>query len=1646
MKKLNKILIFMLSLAVVLTTLVIVASADTGNVARVGAKEYANIDEALEAVSADGGELVLLDDASMAATVHVTKSVTIDLAGNTLTACSDAFSVAPGGTLKVTGEGTIVADTNFVTTGVTEEKTQAVKIIGTDSGIDIVASGVFVKAGSGTFNFKNLNVVADIIAGNHGVFETVDKSDAKFNFTAVEATLTEGVNNYSAIVRLLGSASVKTNYCTFTSNRIVFGFGAYSGKDVAIEADNSYFSTRTAAAGSNKNHEVGVIGTYASVSCQMIFNNSVIESSFRPICLNATSDALVTLNNSAIRQNGITNGMIARTCSIMVNSGSELTSSAALDAIQHENCEADGTYVVLFEGARMNKGIYDTIFVKGKNAGMRYGEVITNADETTSLDLSLLPENEKFTVIYDPIGNKEAPYVVVKRSFETDENGETVETTPSGSPIPDNIYYQDFTGIPGGVMWDNGVNGPSYSAAYLPIKTFLGWNKNGFISGVNFGTNGAIRLENDEPNASTNNTTLVFGDGKGYAHNEYQVFVAEADIAFDSSVGILAGTMGICARGENNGGDYAGTKISFTPDGKATVGTNSVDVSTTDWNHITVVIYSDKGMTGTSYKGVAHYYLNGEYLGKSNGYNIKTSNGDVAYLWGLRYDINAVTSEIGSSVVFDNVRFAAYENYISSASDDPIIYSESAATPINKGIPSNNISIGGISFNSINEAIEAGKALGVSPILKGSVSNQIVTVNGTVYTKGYNIGIAEGSNSALIKYYDNGRTKSYTFDEGFNDLHVTYKWFVGNKNNREELWDDTKYFENEISLGCVPEYTGEELSVLTEHIGQKIYVTEHIGWSFDPYAEEPETINALSLSDAINLAGTEVKLFPVYTKKEITGYKVIILDENGNFKRGVNPPASVYGSDWYRSDKPNGVWLDYGETFVLMSSDITWIGGFNSPRSAKGVDKVFNFDLNGYEMKIDGAKNTGGKSPNFFQAFKGETINFYSSVPGAKVIAQGTNEDATSPLGSNIFLMYGCSSSTSGHTHTIGENTGDTAHNTNINIGTVARFGKTYDGSNLTFEGDCLVDMQSGDDTCKVNVDGITFIKSFIGRKTVFSSTYYNGSLDVKNCNFFFPNGGQLLTGSNSGLSDYNGDGARNEKDVQAAEPEGAVGYRCAAKCAFDGCYMFYKTNSTTSNESLIANDYTLQSVIFTNCVTNARINPSNTGLAVRIGDGCLVYNPSATRLDGVTSYSYNRGMTFGNYSDAETVTVRYVASVSMINNNKTNVTYTYEEFTFALPGSTADADVVLPTFVNKFTTEDNTHTVTYVDENGLTLATQVYADGAKISAPKFDPISSGTVFSYAFDGEFTTEVPESVEEDITLTPVYTPVANVTGLKSNLTLYSDFVLNLLIPAAYKDYITSVVSGGEVLEVKDTTVEGEDFVYVSVPVSAKDAGEDVIFDIVLSENGYEATKSVTYSVADYAAAVIKNENSEYSDSEMILTWYVVKYANEASLYFDGAEDAKISELVNNYSDIFETSTERVFDDVIEDTGLTSVFSSATLKLTEVPEFVFVVKAGFVGTVTVTTSKGDYTFSKEASDVDTKITVEGLKAYELAETLNIKVAGTLGEEQVAIENGQINLATFANYHIANAESNEVSAKALPLINALYDYVKFASNFNN
>lgn len=1587
MKRLSKVLILVLSLAVVLSALVIVASADSGKVASVGSEEFASFDDALAAVIEDGGEIKLLADAKMSDSVAVKESITIDLAGRKLTTPDEAFSVSAGGNLTITGKGSIEAESVLVKTVSGAGETPCVNIIGKDAGIDIVASkGVLVDAETGNLNFKNLKITAGTVADTRAVFNNERGSNSVMSFAAVEVTANSCISASSSIVKLTGTSSVKLQYCTFASNRVVFAFEGYVGRDVAIEASNSYFSSRAKTNSANLYHEIGVIGTGASVSCKMIFNDSVIESSFRPIYLNATSDALLTLNNSAIKNNGMTGGEIAGTCTIVVNSGSMITSVHVPDALEIADAEQIGTYIILKPGARMNESVYRALYVNNKTDGVRYGKEAAGSDE---LVLSKIEGNNDFKVIYDPIGNNEAPFMVVEAS-----------DSASGADLSSIIYASSCAGLPKDIIKQGKAQGAAYTfGSGLPNETFFSWNAGGILSGVKFGTNDAFRYEY---NGQGKSTTLLFGPGDGLPHSEHQVFVAEADFSCDSAEGFVEGTFSFSARGENNGGNYSpSTTISISKNGTASIGAKSTAVKLGEWNHVTIVIYSDKGSTGSSCKGKAYYYVNGELLGSGNAYNITGNNGNTAYLWGLRYDVAPAYTNTGASIVFDNQTFSAYKDYKVSSSDSPLIYSVSGAKAVNKEKLSNNITMGGISFESIDEALKAGNAVGVYPSLKGDVENQFVTVDGTIMANGYMIGISDGSRVPLVTYDENGRIYSYIFREAFSGLGVNYEWFIGDSSDKEALKDDSNYIKTFVPMNEVPEYTGEALPTLTRHIGQGIFLTKHVGWSTSPDAENPDELYAVGFSHAINMKDSAVKLFPIFHNVEVTEYAIVILDADGNFKRGVNPlDGDVYGSDW--TTRPGkAIKLEYGETLVLMDDNIDWIGSFNSPRTATGAEKVFNFDLNGHTMRIDTAINYSGKVPSYFQIKSGETINFYSSCPGAKVSVHGmADNNATKISGGTLFQINGSG------TNNVNANTSNTTNNnTHLNLGTVTRFGKTYSGSNLTVMGDTLVELANGDATCSVNVDGITFIKTINVYGSVIENHYFNGAVNLTNSNIIFANGGTVINGINNSIK---------------------------ATAVIDGCYILAGSNGAV----VTGNDYNYKSVLYTNCVTNGTINKSN---ATKIGNNCLIYSNLATTVEGVSTHPYNRDMTIGN-TDLETITVQYVKDFTKTTN--TDITYNYADFTYAVKGSEAtNANLVLPYFQYKFVTSENVFKVTFTGADGSELKTETYAKGAfPILPTDIGTAPANVATKRVYDGTFAPELPDGVTSDVTLTPNYTVQENLEGLKANLFVNSDFNVNLIIPIAYKDYVTSVYVGESELEI----IENTDGIVVSIPVAVTDVTETLEFVIAISEAGNDVTKTVKYSVAEYAEEILKNEEAKYTAADRKLVWYVVNYAQEAALYFEGEADEALEALLTAYEDAKGEPAERAYANVIEDHGLSAVFNTATVKLTESPVYVFTVKAGFEGTVTVTTATNSYVYTVEASQTDTKIELVGMKAYELAETVTVTAEGTIGSETVTVNEGSFNLSTYASYHSENQEVSKASADAMDLINALYDYVTEAAEY--
>ncbi len=1663
MKKLGKVLILVLSLAVVFSALVIVAGADSGNVALVGDEEFASFDEALAAANKSGETVTLLKSATMKDSIVLEKSLEIDLGSNKLTMDADeGFKLLGDVTLTVTGRGEIVSNGTFVVTDNSDEGSPTVNITGVGGIMKINSvAGNFAKAFTGNLNFKNLDVTAGSVPGNNAIFtcpnvsQTV-RSDAVMNFTAVVVNSKNGINADSSIVRLEGRSALRTNYCTFNSNScvITFGkddaakktYGAYIGTGEVIVADNSYFSSRLMKPSSGETWKIGVIGMYVDVPGDMIFNNSVLESSYRPICLSVRSRGQVILNNSAIKHNGLTwsEALMARTCNIIVNSGSMITSSINLSSLQHSDCETDNTYIVFMNGARMNKRIYDVVFVNRITDGVRFGKEVVGEDGEKTLELFEIPENKDFTVIYDPLGNSEAPFLVVERTY--DEEG--VETTPKGfdnsgllynsssAGVPKETFYHDNVWLLGETTFPNGSGGD-----HIPM---VRWNYNGIFSGAGYDNNDVFKYVFDEKNSDSSNAmALVFGISNGLEYSDNTVYVTEMDFAFTSEEGAVPGSFIIHARGESGKPEASGNclapGIAINSDGVAfydsnsngsiSNGENSVQLKFDEWNHITVVIYTKKGDANT---GQAHYYINGVELGKGAGYNIKNGGKGTAYIYGLRFDANANSAATNSAIYFDNQTFSAYNSYKVGENEDPLVYSPTGGAALNGGDITASATVGGIGFTSINDAIKAANEIGAYAILAKNMENQVVTGKGTLITNGYSLTLGEGSNRASVMSDADGNAVSYTFDPAFNNLFVNYQWFIGNKDIISELKDPSKYIETKVYMGDVPVFPGAEIPNFSRRDGQKIYLTEFVGWSTEVDTATPFEFLPVSASDAINMGGEPIMVYPVCVERVLTEYDVAVLDANGNYVRGFKASNGfIDEAGW------NSIGLAYGETFVLMNSDVTIISEFTSARAENGSEKVFNFDVNGYKMNIDFSKHSSKRYPAVFKVLPGETLNFYSSIAGADVRVQGVSSSGEM-TGGNLFVLNGAGVDVKDPKLSMGDNTN---HNSHLNVGNVTAFEKTYPGSNLTFNVDSLVQLANGDKTCSVNIVGVSIIRSIGWEYALFNNYYSSALLSVKNCNIFLPDSATMLlvSGHKNGMTDVNSDGKKDIKDLTLGlSTEATKPFRAAANVEFDGCNIFAAVNSVGEADGLVKDDYSLKSVLFTNCVTNGRINPSTSGAAVRIGDGCLVYNPSVASIDGVDKYFYNRDMTFGSYSDEVTVTVKYVKDFEKTSDS--NYRFNYVEFTYAILGSGVDADVVLPNFVYKYTTADKTYKVTVADSEGNELSSDRYAAGGYVKTTGIANIYNGTVIACVADGTATPELPDGVTEDVTVIPHFKPVSILSSLKTNVTLNSDFVLNLMIPVSYKSFVTGASAGDLKLEVK----ENGDYLVVSVPVAAKNVTDKVEFSIALEENSYTAVHTETYSVADYVKLILRNEGGAYTDADRRLAWYVLNYAVEADKYFDGKTDNTAVSLLETYADARGEVTERVYENALAETGLSAVFNLATVKLGVAPTYVFTVKAGFAGTVSVTTSKGAYTYNVEASDEDTKLEIVGLSAYELAETATVAAEGTLNGVNVSIEDGKFNIATFASYHKVNSRLDMASSKALNLVNALYDYVVAANAY--
>ena len=310
-------------------------------------------------------------------------------------------------------------------------------------------------------------------------------------------------------------------------------------------------------------------------------------------------------------------------------------------------------------------------------------------------------------------------------------------------------------------------------------------------------------------------------------------------------------------------------------------------------------------------------------------------------------------------------------------------------------------------------------------------------------------------------------------------------------------------------------------------------------------------------------------------------------------------------------------------------------------------------------------------------------------------------------------------------------------------------------------------------------------------------------------------------------------------------------------------------------------------------------------------------------------------------------------------------------------------------------------------------------------------------------------EAPAVITEDVVVTPMAEIASNINGVLANLSIYSDFNVNLFVPIEYKAAITSIKVGEVALETVDVDMDGDgtaDYVKVTYKVACDKATADVVFTISINDGENTATCTATVNVASYAETILKGE---YTAEDKQLMYYMAAYANEAYKYFAASEtdDATLAALLTTYADAKgEYVASGEYAEAIADTKLGDAFASATVDLGSAPRFVLTLKDGFAGTVTVT--YGPNTYTKTVTATDSRVLViDGMKAYNFIVTLDVTAEGTIGEAAVSVA-GNYNLDTFVKYHVENAASESETAaesqKCLALLKAFYDYVVIANAY--
>ena len=303
-------------------------------------------------------------------------------------------------------------------------------------------------------------------------------------------------------------------------------------------------------------------------------------------------------------------------------------------------------------------------------------------------------------------------------------------------------------------------------------------------------------------------------------------------------------------------------------------------------------------------------------------------------------------------------------------------------------------------------------------------------------------------------------------------------------------------------------------------------------------------------------------------------------------------------------------------------------------------------------------------------------------------------------------------------------------------------------------------------------------------------------------------------------------------------------------------------------------------------------------------------------------------------------------------------------------------------------------------------------------------------------EGEMAFVRTSETEGDYVICKLSDSALNEFKPKISVTLYSDFIFNIYIPATAD--VESIEFCGEAVDmsaITPVTVEGKEYYAFRKLQAPSAAAEDFSFRVGIKSGSKTVYGNWTVSIVKYAKLVLNDTDSTAVEKTLVKD--ILSYVRSAYIYFECANAAEIKQQIDAIigADYDATSLPDTSKEAAEVGG---GFDSATFRLDAKPSFIFYPETDKDGNLVYDLSvykftQGGKLLEKEIGSADGRTYIKiSTYAYQIAENVSYSVEGTEIE-------GEFNIKSY--YEFAKTQNDDTLVN---IVERLWKYSESAAAY--